>query len=403
MNHSNADISTRIAQLQATWNAAEAGDVISDLTTAVWQAGGPDARTDAQAAALRELLAYRLGRGATLEDLNLLYRLEQGIGLREQALSAARQAADLADRTSGGAATMDRVAATFQLAKALLYLDSNAEAVRLTEAGLALGDKLDARQPGDAGLLRLLADQHSRLVMRMVTAAGHTEQTEPHFQAAIDRWRRAPDPAGQAAALGLLAEARVFQGCWQQAVDLLRRAMAIVGYPQRTDGLAYGLWAGAKAICRLGDWQQAVAWTQEAARISHALGNAEAVQEARLVEAVALGAGGRLEEALALASQVAADVKALNMGTLELWVNIETAWLRMRAGRPADLPALRATCDRLVSTGYNLLAAEGFYALAQATKRAGQESREPLEQAAAMFRRLGMTWHLEQAARDALL
>jgi tetratricopeptide (TPR) repeat protein len=398
------DFDRAIRELQASWDEKVAGEAIGALVTAAWQAGGPDDRTRSVAAALHRLLQARLEAAKTQTEefrlLNLAYRLEQGLGRRDQALALARRAAGLAERA---ATPKERVQAVFQMAKALLYVDDDAGAVRWSLQGMRLGGELERRGAADPELKRLLADQESRLVNRMAGLGGMEDEVDRAAESAIARWEALNDPAGLAAALGMITEARMFQGRLQDAAACARRALAAAGYPEKTAGTAYALWAGALALCRLGDVQTALDWTAASARIGQEEGNAECVQEARLVHAAALGAAGRLDEGLREIEQVAGDVVALHMGGLAQLVALHRAWLRLKAGKPTPPEELGEAGESPERTSSSPLAAEMLYARSHALRLAGRDGRPAREAAGALFERFRMTWHLEQARRDELL
>jgi tetratricopeptide (TPR) repeat protein len=300
--------------------------------------------------------------------LNLAYGLEQGLGRRDEALSVARRAATLAERA---ASPKERVQAVFRLAKALLYVGDDAEAVRRSQEAMRLGAELERRGAADAELKHLLADEESRLVNRMAGIGGREDEVDRAAESSVARWAAQNDPAGLAGALGMITEARLFQGRREDAVACARRALAATGYPQRTAGTSYALWAGALALCRLGDARTALEWTEASERTGREEGNPECVQEARLVHAAALGAAGRLDEGLRQIEQVANDVIALNMGGLTRWVALHRAWLRMKAGRPTPPEELQEPAEAKCGP----LGAERLYALSHSLRRAGRDGQ----------------------------
>jgi tetratricopeptide (TPR) repeat protein len=398
-----------IEQVRRRWDAVAARRLIGELVTAVWQAGGPDERTQGRAEAIRRILREQASAAPApaeqLAVLNLRYALEQGMGNRDEALELARRAEELSRRAG---APLDRVLAVFQLAKALLYVDRNADAVRWTEQGLQLGARLEqSAARGDAvlgdaelrELRRLLADQQSRQANRMATLGGMDAEVDRAVVATVARWEQLDDPRGMAAGLGLLVEARLFQGRFDEAARLARRALAAVGYPRKDPGIAYALCFGARALCRLGDPRTSLTWTTDAAGISHDVGNHECVLESRAVHAVASAAAGRPDEALAEIDQVVQDSHALNMGTLTRWVVGLRAWIRMGAGRPTPPAELTEARQYLADRGYHVVAAELLYAAACALRLAGKDASAELAEALAEFERLGMSWHLQKARR----
>ena len=132
-----SNVDQAIEQLHSQWDSAAAQELIRDLVTAIWQAGGPDEQTRGQAAAIRQALQEQLLAASwpveQLALLNLSYALEQGLGNRDEALDVARRAEALSRQ---GGTPLERVRAVFQVAKALLYVDRNGDAVRWTEQGL---------------------------------------------------------------------------------------------------------------------------------------------------------------------------------------------------------------------------------------------------------------------------
>jgi tetratricopeptide (TPR) repeat protein len=403
-----------VERMRRQWDSTTAQEVIRDLVTAIWQAGGPDDRTRGWAAAIRQTLQAQSEAVSSpaeqLALLNLSYTLEQGVGNRGEALELARRAEALCRRAG---TPMDRVRAVFQLAKALLYVDRNADAVRWTNQGLQLGGQLEEAVAGGTGpalgdaelteLRRLLADQQSRQVNRMATLGGMDGEVDRAAEATVARWEKLDDPAGMAAGLGMLVEARVFQGRWEDAARLARRALAAVGYPKKDPGIAYALCFGALALCRLGDPQTALTWTTDAANISRQVGNHECVLEAGAVHAVALAAVGRVAEALAEVDRVIGETHALNMGVLTRWTTSLRAWIRMKARLPTPPEELQEACDYLTERGYPLVAAEVLYAASCALRLAGRDDRKERDEAIAQFERLHMSWHLETARRGALI
>ncbi|MCX7591342.1 MAG: hypothetical protein N2255_06905 [Kiritimatiellae bacterium] len=408
------DLNYSIEQLQRQWNPVVAKEIVRILVTTVWQAGRPDDRSLALATELRRVLEWRLAT-ATLQTekltlLNLCYSLEQGLGNREKALNLARRVETI---TRHAGTAMDRVRAVFQLAKALLYVDRNSDAVRWTQKGLLLGEELERATPngmlpglGDDDkreLLYLLADQASRQVNRISTLGAMNAEVDRAAALAMARLEKLDDPTSMAGCLGMLVEARVVRGRWEEAVQLARRAFATVGYPPQKDpGIAYALCFGALALCHLRDAPTALRWTTDAASISREVGNHECVLEARAVRAVALATMGRLEEALREIEEVTQETSILQMGVLTRWVVIQRAWIRMKAHLPTPVEELKDAYRYLTARGYKVMAAEALYAAACALRSAGRGGKKELTQATAKFKRFGMKWHLELAQQEAL-
>jgi tetratricopeptide (TPR) repeat protein len=396
-----------IQQLQTFWDAPAAGAIVRDLVTTVWQAGGPDEQTQRHASAIRELVSARLAAcpspAEQLELLNVAYALEQGIGNRDQALPLAERA-EQQSRSAGS--KLDRVRAIFQLAKALLYVNRNADAVEWTRQGLRLGDELDRAaelaEPDRLSLRRLLAGQESRQVNRLATLGGNNDEVDRLAESVVNRWSQLNDPRGLAAGLGMLVEARVFHGRWAEAAALARKACAAVGYPPKLDaGIAYSLCFGGLALCRLGEAETALQWTTDAETISHGVGNHECVMESRAVHAVALAALGRVDEAIAQIDGVIKDSESLHMEILTRWVIELRGWIKLKPGLPVSPEELLEAYEYSAGHGYHAMAAEMLYAAALALRAAGCEYRKQLDEAVAQFERFGMTWHLSLARRGA--
>jgi len=393
-----------IGRLERAWDEKAAKDVIWELTVAIWRAGGPDERMRVRAARLRRLLQGRLAAAQAPQEqfrlLNLAHGLEQALGRRDEALELARRVVEL---SAHAPEPMDRVQAAFQLAKAWYYVDRCAETIAWSREGMRLGQELERQGAGGEPLQRLLADQQARFTVRITTVGGLEAEVDRALDETIARWEALGDPVGLGDALGLLAEARMVQGRWEDCVRLSRRALEVAGYPERTAGTTYALWCGGRALGRLGDPQTALAWTEHAARLCQEAGNASGALEARFSHASSLCLAGRHEEALREADAVARDVLAVNMGVLVHWVVLERAWIRMRIGRPTPAEELAEAYQSCAHMGHNLIGAEALYAQASALRLAGRDHRQALEQASALFERFQMAWHLRMARSGALL
>jgi tetratricopeptide (TPR) repeat protein len=398
------ELDRRIEGLRAAWDEEAAGKLIWEMTVEAWQAGGPDDRMLSAAAELRGVLGERLSAARDPHErfrlLNLACGLERATGDRVRELDLARRAADLAGHAPDA---VDRVRAVFQLAKAWYDCDDCAETIKWSREGLRLGRDLERRGAGGEALGRLLADQQSRFTVRITTVGGLEDEVDRSLAEAVARWEALGDPVGLADALGLLAEARMVQGRWEDCVRLARRALESAGYPARTAGATYALWCGGRALGRLGDPETALAWTAHSARLCQELGNASGALEARFSHASSLCLAGRGEEALAEADAVVRDVAAVNMGVLVHWVVLERAWIRMRMGRPTPPEELESAARGCVRMGHNLIGAEALYAQAAALRLAGQDQRAALEEPLALFDRFRMDWHARMARQGKLL
>jgi tetratricopeptide (TPR) repeat protein len=319
---------------------------------------------------------------------------------REVALELAKEVVALSEHAPE---PIDRVRAAFQLAKALYNCDDCAETIAWSREGLRLGRELEAQGEGGQALARLLADQQARFTVRVTTVGGLEDEVDESLRETVRRWEALGDPVGAADALGLLAEARMVQGRWQECLDLARRALELAGYPAKTAGTTYALWCGGRALARLGDAETALAWTAHSARLCAELGNASGALEARFSHASALSAAGRHAEALAEADAVVADVGAVKMGVLVHWVVLERAWIRMRAGLVTPPEELEAAARESARMGHNLIAVEALYAAACALRRAGRDASEVQARSEELFARYRMAWHLAKARAGQLL
>jgi len=386
------DLDRAIRELAAAWDEQTARGVIREVMKAAWQTGKPDAQGLERTDALRRIVAARLAAAKDpaerLGDLNASYDLEQGIGRRQDALGVARQAEQLARKSPA----RDRVLAAFQLAKAFLYVDRTAESVKWSLEGLRLGAELERSGGADREVLRLLADQESRLAVRAMSL-GRKEEVDRAVESAQARWEKLGDPVGMAAALGLLCEARQFQGRWEEAAALARRSLEAAGYPEKTDGAAYALWNGAMALGRLGDFETAIRWTHDSARINMDAGNPEGAIEARITRACVLCLSGEPRKALDEIETAGREVAAVHMGVLAGWVAAERAWIRMRL----DLPVGPEELAAVPAPELGPARAGALYLLAQVLDRNGRDGRKEREEAIALFRQHGMKWHLEKA------
>ena len=407
------DFDREIELLRDRWDSPAAQEIVRNLVTSLWQAGGPNDQTRHQAAAIRQMLQTRLSAAPPSAEqfalLNISYLLEQGLGNRDEALDLAGRVELLSRQV---AAPIQRVRALFQMAKALLYVDRNADAVRWTRRGLQQGDQLEQAAAsegalGDAELAelrRLLADQESRQVNRMATLGGMNAEVDQAVESVLNRWATLNEPSGMASALGMLVEARSFQGRWADAAELARKALAAVGYPPTKDpGIAYALCFGGLALCRLGDAQTALAWATDSASVSQDVANHECLLEARAVHAVALAATGRIGEAVSEIDGVVHESAVLNMGELTGWVVGLRGWLRMNARLPTPPDELLEAYQYLADHGYRVVAAEVLYATVCALHLAGRDNQKELSEAIAQFEQFGMVWHLERARRGALI
>ena len=398
------DGAQELRTLERAWDEKAAKDLIWELTVAIWRAGGPDEQMRARAARLRRLLQGRLAAAQAPREqfrlLNLSCGLEQAVGDRARELELAQRVVGLAEHAPDA---VDRVRAVFQLAKAWYNCDNCAQTIAWSREGLRLGRELERQGAGGEPLRRLLADQQARFTVRITTVGGLEAEVDQSLAETIARWEALGDPVGLGDALGLLAEARMVQGRWEDCVRLSRRALEAAGYPERTAGTTYALWCGGRALGRLGDPQTALAWTEHAARLCQEAGNASGALEACFSHASSLCLAGRHEEALREADAVARDVLAVKMGVLVHWVALERAWIRMKIGRPTPPEELAEAYRSCARMGHNLIGAEALYAQASALRLAGRDHRQALEQAAALFERFQMTWHLRMARNGALL
>ncbi|MFC1479097.1 tetratricopeptide repeat protein [Planctomycetota bacterium] len=390
------DFQPLIQKLDSSWDEKEAALLIRRMIGAAWHTGSLDKAIIPPAEAFREILETRLARTeepkAEMALFGLLYELEQGMADREKALETARHIFHLAETAE---IPVDYVMASFRLAKAFLYLEKFVESADWSLKAMKLGRELEQKGAPDEAFKRMLADQESRLTVRLYVIGGMDEEIDRAAASCIRRWEDLGDPVGLADALGMISEARLFQGRWEDSLEAARRALEEVGYPGKTQGTGYALWCGATSLGRQGDFEEALKWANEAEQVNLDLNNAEAAIEARLTRAAIYCMAGNYPEALEECEAIVLDVTSLNYDSLRDWALTDRAWYRMRLGLLTPVPEVEALCpDRKSPFRANIL-----YLLSHVLQHSGKDGSSARIEAISLYRQFGLSWHLERALR----
>lgn len=392
-----SDPANLIQTIAARWNTSMAEQAVQEIAARFWAGDQQDEALLAAAERMRQVLREQLGRSSVpVEQIRLLeisYRLEQGLGRRDVAVSLAKNLRHLAERKTDA---MHQARAAFLLADAWYMGSALPFSIDWSKRGFAEAKPLEQRSQGGRPYRILYAEQEVQLALRLGLQGGMYEQAGRLLADAVKRYEAVGETTGRVAALGVQAQVHMIQGRWTEALEAARQARQVAeGLPNKA-AVAGALWAGARAAGRLGDLPTANAWVEEAIQVSRQTDDISNLIAGLFSKGSILLLGGNREEALAVADQAVELGGTWRHEILWRWAILERAWVRLAAGQ-VDVDELRATAEAFGKFGAGGLEAEAQYALYHAMKAAGQDAQTVYDKAVEQFARLKMNWHLDKA------
>jgi len=390
------DMRALVESLERSWSRQAAGEVLTALLSRVWENEGRiGGDTERLITRMREVIKKRTEKEkdeARREALGFLYLLEQGIGRRDAALGAAREAYNsflsCADRDVG-----EELDLIFQLAKAYYWKDRFPEAVEWSRKGALLGRKEFSRLSSPAK--RKLGNELVFLGVRMSMMGESPDEIDAVLTEALNILEKEGTREERANALGFWSEIRMFQGRWRESVEYARRSLGAGGYPAAENGVAYALWTGGRSLCRLGAPEEGLAWIEDALRLCREAGDISGTAECLFSKSLACYLLGREADAREAADEAVEKGHALQMRTILEWALLERRWLTVETGGEKELSVEDAehAVEFFREAGVRVLEAEARYALSFVLFRCGRNGEKERRKANRMFHDLGMEWH----------
>lgn len=405
-----SDPASLIQTIASRWNAGLAEQAVREITLRFWAGRGRgDEELLALADRMRQVLKQELGRSAVpAEQMRLLemsYKLEQGLGRRDVALSLAKNIRHLAERKADA---LHQVRAAFLLADAWHMVSALPFAIDWSKRGFAEAKPLEQRGQGGRPYRVMYAAQEVQLALRLALQGGMFEQAGRLLADAVRRYEAAGDTAARAEVLAVQSQVHMLQGRWAESVEAAR---LMVGTHNEASGMhgkgvsgraldkakaAAGLWAGARSASRLGDLVTARTWIDEAIQTAGESADIGSLTASLFSKASILLLPGEAAAALGAADQAVELGSTWRHEILRRWAMLERCWVRLAAGR-VDVDEIRATAEAFGKFGAGALRAEAHYALYHSLKATGQDAQVEYQEATEQFEQLKMDWQLARA------